>query len=217
MWGCCFSPTKKSDNITQLIIIPEQAQKEKSDLKKDDIMLELKIKKEYNTDFIIKCLNEPEVMCAMPRTSMSGVITWGYVTDVYDGDTLTITYRHGSMINKHQFRMLGFDAPEIKPLLSIENRALHMHAAKIARDKLKQLLKTCSNFVVIKFEENEKYGRNMGTLWSGHIPESEECPFDKAPLNVNEWCIEEGYGLPYDGGKKTAFTKEMLEIIVSKE
>ena len=149
---------------------------------------------------------------------MCGVITWGYVTDVYDGDTLTITYKHGSLINKHQFRMLGFDAPEIKPVLTLENRALHMRAAKVARDKLKQLLKLGgNNFVVIKFEENEKYGRTMGTLWTGFIPDSEECPVIKATLNVNEWCIREGYGLPYDGGKKSAFTKEMLELIVNKE
>lgn len=98
------------------------------------------------SDFIQVCTESKESIHLMPRTTLKGIKMWGYVTDVYDGDTLTLTYKNGKIV-KRQFRMLGYDSPEMKPGLALENRALHVQAAKVARDKLKELLQLCNNFV----------------------------------------------------------------------
>ena len=44
------------------------------------------------------------------------------VVDIYDGDTITVVFRDGGRLIKHRVRLIGYDSPEMKPLLSHPNR-----------------------------------------------------------------------------------------------
>jgi endonuclease YncB( thermonuclease family) len=193
MWCCLYR--KNKDTINENKNIEEEDEK-----------------KEKTEDFISFC-NRDDVK-SMPRSTFAGYKCWGYVTDIYDGDTVTIAFKYGGTVLKHPFRLLGFDAPEIKPLTTIQFRSMHIQAAHVARDKLKELLATYKNFVVVLFDKNEKYGRTMGTLWTGHIPTHEKDSFDAATININEWCVEHGFGIAYDGGTKKDFTETQLRQII---
>jgi len=194
MWCCCIN--KNKSNYATHETNTDTEQKEKT----------------VEEDFVSFCNGDDVKM--MPKSTFAGYKCWGYVTDVYDGDTVTLAFKYGGTVLKHPFRLLGFDAPEMKPLTTIPFRSVHIQAAHVARDKLKELLATYKNFVVVLFDKNEKYGRTMGTLWTGHIPTHETDSFEMATININEWCIERGFGLAYDGGTKKDFTETQLRQII---
>ena len=123
------------------------------------------------------------------------------VVDVYDGDTITIVIIFRGEQSKYKFRMLGYDSPEMKPRLNIENRDLHIQAASVAKKFLKQYL---NKIIWIKFTKEDKYGRLMGNVYEDSKLES--C--------INQKMISKGLGKEYDGGKKSQFTQQELTNIV---
>ena len=134
--------------------------------------------------------------------SFAGLSTKCIVLDVYDGDTLTCGFFFNNCPIKVKVRMEGYDSPEMKPLLKIENRDLHIECAHLAKEKLKSL--TNNKIITINFNEQDKYGRQLAKLYINNI-----C--------INDIMISEGYGKPYDGGKKGIFTKENLLNIKSQK
>ena len=109
----------------------------------------------------------------------------GQVIKVYDGDTITIATRlsyKDSPLYRFPIRLKGIDSAEIKS----KNVNEKMHA-KIARDALSELI--LHKTVIIKNIENEKYGRILADVYLDEI-----C--------LNEWMIEKGYAVKYDGGTK---------------
>jgi endonuclease YncB( thermonuclease family) len=76
----------------------------------------------------------------------------------------------------------GIDTAEIKS--KNENEKKH---ALLARDALSELI--LHKTVVIKNIENEKYGRVLADIYL-------------EDLCLNEWMIEKGYAVKYDGGTK---------------
>ena len=119
----------------------------------------------------------------------------GQVIKVYDGDTITIATRlpyKDSPLYRFPIRLKGIDTAEIKS--KNENEKKH---AKAARDALSELI--LHKTVVIKNIENEKYGRVLADIYL------EE-------LCLNEWMIEKGYAVKYNGGTKqipTSWTEEI--------
>lgn len=117
----------------------------------------------------------------------------GQVIKVYDGDTITIATRlpyKDSPLYRFPIRLKGIDSAEIKSKNVIEK-----NNAMIARDVLSELI--LHKTVIIKNIENEKYGRILADVYLGEI-----C--------VNDWMIEKGYAVKYDGGTKqipTAWTE----------
>ena len=134
--------------------------------------------------------------------SLAGQNYIGKIVDVYDGDTLTCGFFFNNCPIKVKVRMEGYDSPEMKPLLKIENRDLHIECAHLAKEKLKSL--TNNKIITINFNEQDKYGRQLAKLYINNI-----C--------INDIMISEGYGKPYDGGKKGIFTKENLLNIKSQK
>jgi len=109
----------------------------------------------------------------------------GQVIKVYDGDTITIATKlpyKDSPIYRFPIRLKGIDTAEIKS--KNENEKKH---AKIARDALSELI--LHKTVIVKNIENEKYGRILADVYLDE-------------LCLNDWMIEKGYAVKYDGGTK---------------
>jgi len=122
------------------------------------------------------------------------------VVDIYDGDTLTLIFRYCGKLQQHKCRMLGYDSPEMKPLLSMKNRKLEISKAKEARQALLKWVKSCNWIVYIHCHEFDKYGRILIDLYVPYQPKFFGLFHKK--LLINQWMIDENYGYPYDGGKK---------------
>ena len=109
-------------------------------------------------------------------------ITQGVVVKVYDGDTITIVSKlpySGSPKYKFSVRLAGIDSAEIssKNVKAIE-----------ARDALST--KIMGKQVTLKNVKTEKYGRILADVYLDG-------------LHLNEWMINNGFAVPYDGGAKS--------------
>ena len=112
-------------------------------------------------------------------------ITRGKVIKVYDGDTITIAAKlpyPESPVYRVSVRLNGIDTPEIKGQTQREKEL-----AKEIRDILQK--KIMNKMVELKNTSNEKYGRLLADVYLDDI-----C--------INDWMIEQGYAVRYDGGTK---------------
>jgi len=126
----------------------------------------------------------------------------GKVVDVYDGDTITVVFRYGGKLQQHRCRMLGYDSPEMKPLRSKVDRDLEITEAKKARQALLDLIDLNHGIVRIKCHHFDKYGRILIDLYI-KIKKPKGCWIaHRETIWVNPWMIENGFGVPYDGGAK---------------
>jgi endonuclease YncB( thermonuclease family) len=115
--------------------------------------------------------------------------------NIYDGDTFSICWISNGQIIKYRCRCLGYDSPEMKPLLSNPNRDKEKELALAAKNRLIELLgKAPNKLVKIKCGQFDKYGRILVTVWN---------QVDKK--SINEIMIEEGHGKVYDGKKKESW------------
>lgn len=147
----------------------------------------------------------------LKKFTFEGIITKAKVTDVYDGDTITIVFYYHNIPIKDNFRMIGYDSPEIKPRKDIQNRNLHITAAKHVKEFLRN--KLLNQIVWVKFSHEEKYGRLMGDIYMIN-------PNSKNKFIGNEDCINQlmvgnGFGKQYGGGHKTEFTDIELNKIIT--
>ena len=120
------------------------------------------------------------------------------VLDVYDGDTITVGIIFERKPYRVKVRMYGYNSPEIRPKLNVENRNEIIKKAKQARDILRMLI--LNKIVIIRIEEGtwDKYGRLLGTIF---IKRNNNC-FSSFNLNVNHYMIENRYGYKYNGRTK---------------
>ena len=109
------------------------------------------------------------------------------IVSVYDGDTCTALFKMNKNYVKFKIRMLGYDSPEMKPRLNVENREQIKREAEAAKQAL--ITKTKDRQVILHCSHWDKYGRLLGTLYVDNI-------------NINNWMISSGYGYPYNGGTK---------------
>lgn len=109
------------------------------------------------------------------------------IVSVYDGDTCTALFKMNKNYVKFKIRMLGYDSPEMKPRLNVENREQIKREAEAAKQAL--ITKTKDRQVILHCSDWDKYGRLLGTLYVDNI-------------NINNWMISSGYGYPYNGGTK---------------
>lgn len=149
---------------------------------------------------------------SIPIFDLSRYEGYAQITSVYDGDTFNACiFKHGKIL-KFKFRTLGYDAPELKPSLQLEDRENHVRMAKVARENFKRLcdfdptrphswwnpLKcqwATNGWIWIKCGKNDKYGRPLVTVFRRKG--------DK--VSVNDKMIALGANR-YDGGKKEDFT-----------
>ena len=137
------------------------------------------------------------------------------LVSVYDGDTVTIVTRlsRKEPFYKYKLRLAGIDAPERKPPVISVNRDLIIAAAMSAKKQLEQHI---GSLMLVDFCKEDKYGRLMGTLWSTKS-DGCKCLYKyKKSVNINQWMLDNGFAIRYDGGAKIQFTKKQLLQIVKK-
>lgn len=136
-----------------------------------------------NDSEILKKMNDAKDFTLKDQSKYCKVI------DVYDGDTVTIIFRFENEFYKKKMRLNGIDTPEIRTKDIKEKRI-----AKEAKNYLSELIN--NKIVWIKFDDWDKYGRLLGTIYLDNTEKE----------NVNEKLIKSGYAYKYTGGKKLKFT-----------
>ena len=125
----------------------------------------------------------------------------GRVIKVYDGDSITVAARIPFLKNdtlyRFSIRLNRIDTPELKTSNLIEKE----YAIKI-REKLSE--KIMNKMVNINILKTDKYGRYLA-----------EVSYKK--LNINNWLINNGYAVNYDGGTKNIFNPNNFNMDLSED
>lgn len=116
------------------------------------------------------------------HTPLTLAITSGtpvFVTEVHDGDTLSIRTKSlfGITLSVEKVRMIGIDAPEIK----------QEPWGRRAKKNLKKLINESGSIVYLEYDidRRDKYGRILAYLW------------DKKGRMLNQKMLEDGYAVLY--------------------
>ena len=121
------------------------------------------------------------------------------ITKVVDGDTIDANIDLGFDISfTKRIRLAGIDSPESRTT-NLKEKALGLES----KEWLKKSLEGAKD-IIIKTEKpdsTEKYGRIIGHLF-----------INGQETSLNNQMIDEGYALPYDGGKKDMD----LELLLSR-
>jgi len=116
----------------------------------------------------------------------------GFVIKVYDGDTITIAAQlpyPESPLYRFQVRLNGIDSPEIKGKTEKEKEAAHNSQRALEALVLHKV-------VQLKNQAQEKYGRILADIYID-VPDGK--------LHINQWLLDKGYAIPYDGKTKIPF------------
>lgn len=107
-----------------------------------------------------------------------------FVTNVYDGDTITCNIDLGFDITIHErkIRLFDIDTPEI--------RGSERKEGLVSRDYLRSLILNKTIYIETQLDKSGKYGRLLGTIYL--IEEG-----DSIGENLNEKLITEGYAKRY--------------------
>jgi endonuclease YncB( thermonuclease family) len=156
----------------------------------------------------------------IPDFSINGICTLCKIVHVYDADTFRVAF----FINKNdehpikmKVRASGCNSAEMYPLKSHPNRQEEMRKAKVARNRLvqlitetefdifnvdyfsnediKKLLDENTKLLYIEFGKFDKYGRVLGTLY---LDDGEA----NKKKSINQMLIDENHAVYYDGGKR---------------
>lgn len=138
-----------------------------------------------------------------PLFSFNGLVTYGKAVDFYDGDTFNIIISYYDLLYHFKARMFGYDSPEIKPPLSLENREEVKKNAVNAKNRLIELLGSKDYFKVY-CHEFDKYGRLLVSVFIKDDDDQYEDDHGVYDFNktVNGQMIREGHGYSYYGGTK---------------
>jgi endonuclease YncB( thermonuclease family) len=102
-----------------------------------------------------------------------------------------IAVKINKIFQKIKVRCYGYDSPEMKPPLALENREHAIKKANEAKDYLSSLV--LNKIVHLQVHGFDKYGRFLATVHIRHLCSS---------LNISEEMIRTGHGKEYYGGKK---------------
>jgi len=140
------------------------------------------IKDDINNIEYLTNVSYKETYTFIPQISFAKVIK------VYDGDTITVASKLpfiGSPIYRFSVRLRSIDSPEIKGKSKNE-----CEMAIKARDALHNLI--FGKIIELRNNGKEKYGRLLADIYYNDI-------------HINNWMVENGYAVQYDGGKKSEF------------
>jgi endonuclease YncB( thermonuclease family) len=148
------------------------------------------------------------------RRTYAGVRSFAKIVKIYDGDTFTIVTKLNAAepYYQYQLRLAGIDAPELKPLLGIPDRDLHVQAGQNVRDIIKNILPEGA-LIWVEFAKEDKYGRLLGTVHTV----KRTCFWYTPDYNLCNWLVEKRYALPYSGKTKTDFSTSFLRAIPKLE
>lgn len=140
----------------------------------------------------------------MKLFTFDGLATNARVVDVYDGDTVTVVFYYNNQPIKQKMRLIGYDTPEMKPKMTMQNRDKYVAAANKAKCFLKQLI--LNKVVWIELKREEKYGRLLGDM---KVYNNQH----EITASVCDVMLKHGYGKKYAGGCKSEFTENDIDII----
>lgn len=135
------------------------------------------------------------------------------IKSIYDGDTFTIITRlhRGEPYEEYSIRLLGFDAPEVKPVMTTPNRELHKQAGLHLRDLLRERFQP-GTIVAVEFTKEEKYGRLLGEIFT--VQRNWYFKYVKG-VSIGASLVLHGLVLPYGGQTKSDFNEGMLHHILN--
>jgi micrococcal nuclease len=113
-----------------------------------------------------------------------------YVTDVYDGDTITCIIDCGFNIGmqKTKIRLYGINTPELRG----EDRTLGL----FVRDELRKKILNKHIFLKTIKDKKGKYGRYLGNIYIENELDTDE--EDEKYLCINDWLLENNYAVIYE-------------------
>lgn len=141
-----------------------------------------------------------------PRFTLEGILTRCKVVDVYDGDTVTITYYLQKKIVKMSCRLFRIDTPELRTTDIKEKEA-----AKLAKDTLIKLCEPNDKLLYVQFGKMDKYGRPLVTLYNKKHIRGKDKEYSNS---INNRMVEMGLALSYDGKGKDKFDFDKFPIKV---
>ena len=121
-----------------------------------------------------------------------------YVTDVYDGDTITCIVDCGFNlgIQKTKIRLYGINTPELRG----EEREMGIYV----RDELRKKILNKHVFLKTIKDKKGKYGRFLGKIYIKDTDENNENNEDSIEstdstdyLCINDWLLEKNYAVIY--------------------
>lgn len=124
----------------------------------------------------------------IPLFSLQKKVFKAKIVRVYDGDTCFAVFYLNDTLVKFKIRMEGYDTPELKPRLNIENRLDEIEKANKAKQELEKLL--FNKIVFLHCGGWDKYGRLLATIYT------------QTKINVNQYMIDLHFGKEYYGCKK---------------
>lgn len=172
-----------------------------SSLKKDTIELTLGCSQENINVRVDGLDNDHENLVKLDPNkiqyfSFKGKKFYAKPCNIYDGDTFSICWIWKGEPIKYRCRCLGYDSPEMKPLLSNPNRDKEKEMARAAKARFEQLVTSGSDGLVqVECGEFDKYGRILVTIWT-----------DKQTKSINQIMLDESHGKAYAGGTKESWT-----------
>lgn len=140
-----------------------------------------------------------------PLRTFAGAIRFARITEVYDGDTITVQTRLSRREPYYQYkvRLEGIDTPEKRHADPAHREAGLAVAALVAQ-------RLMGRTVRMRFIKEDKYGRLCGTVFVGRMGWWSW----KDRYNFNAWLVREGLAHPYSGkvAKKPFGTEELQDI-----
>lgn len=159
-----------------------------------------------------------------PFFTDEGRVLLAKVVHVYDADTVHCVVEKDGCLGKMNVRLNGIDTPEMRPPKAQENRDQEKMAARMARNKVVELVTGVSvnpmekdiNHIVDQHQQliylvcfgEDKYGRTLGSL---HCMGADADGVDGDGIHydsesINDILLREGYAGVYEGGTKQPFT-----------
>ena len=115
-----------------------------------------------------------------------------YVTDVYDGDTITCIVDCGFNlgIQKTKIRLYGINTPELRG----EDREIGLYV----RDELRKKILHKHIYLKTIKDKTGKYGRFLGKIYVKEENKDNKDNKESADyLCINDWLLENGYAVVY--------------------
>lgn len=119
-------------------------------------------------------------LASVPSYSFAGTKHVARVSRIIDGDTVVIVMLHDGAPRAFNVRLLGIDAPEMKPFKNNKDRDAIKREAIAARDAL-QVLLPVGSYCMAECGPFCKFGRILVTL------------YNESNVNVNASLIEQGF------------------------
>jgi endonuclease YncB( thermonuclease family) len=149
---------------------------------------------------------------SLPLWSLEGEKTHGKVTRVLDGDTIEIVILNHDQVQKHQLRLLGIDAPELRPRKTVADRELQIRAAEAVSRYLSKIVAGSDNIVWVEFSKKDKYGRWLGEIFT----ENKDAELENLYIrtSINKLLLTKHFVKTYNGGARQLWSrKELLDIL----